>query len=212
MRIIIVLMVLAFSLFSGGRIFANALPALPHSSTLVKGFQALEQGQWELGESLISKAPGSVSAQLFYWKKYSASQPVGKIEWIRISRFIRSHDDWPSLAAMKKNAEAVMPKDLEKSAVITWFQKYSPVSADAKLRYLKALKETKNDAAFRKNLVEYWTKDLFGDRAQAEFLRAHGSILSKSLRNKRLSLLLAHHYYDTASHLASQMGLSLIHI
>lgn len=206
MKVQLFLSVICLSCFFGIGAHSNSLPAVSHSSDLIKGMQALEQNQWEVGEQFLGKAPGSLAGDIYYWMKYSASKPPSNMDWNRVSRFVKSHDDWPAASSMKKNAELIMPRDLSNNAVVSWFKEYAPVTADAKLRYIGALHKTGQKDVARKKLIEYWSEDLFGDGAQAKFLTQYGAVLSKSLRQKRLSFLLANRYYDTALHLAQNIG------
>ncbi len=206
MRAFILIFLLSFSLFRGSFAFALVLPPLPHQAVLIKGLQIIDQGQWSLGERFISNATGTLGGRVFYWLKYSSESKNNNFEWYRISRFIKSHKNWPDLRAMQTNAENVMPADLSHKEIVKWFTSFPPVTSTGRLKNLDALLSMGQYQIFKARLRMYWTSHMFGQEAQEKFIRKYKKDLSHSLHKKRLSFLLAHEYYETALHLSSYMG------
>lgn len=120
---------------------ARALPAIANEQKIKGALQAIEQNQWSYGESILAGTQGgSTSAEAYYWLKYTKNAPP--VSFDRISSFIKSHDNWPNLRAMKSNAEDSMPLTLPARDVIAWFDRFSPVTHQATERYVDALLAT----------------------------------------------------------------------
>ncbi len=182
------------------------LPPLPHQFSLVQGLQVIDQERWSLGERFISSAAGTLPGQIFYWLKYSSDTQKLHFKWYRISRFIKTHKDWPARSNMLKNAERSMPKDLHQKEVIQWFEAFPPVTDNGKLRYLEALLSSKQKDIFNTKLQDYWQHHLFENNTQKTILSQYEMYLSKEDHRNRLNLLLAHEYYEASIHLAPHIG------
>lgn len=179
------------------------LPAIPNEPSLIRGLQAIEQGRWSVGQSILTEARGSLPAEAFYWLKYTNNK--SSVSYDRVTRFIRSHKNWPLLSQMQQTAEEAMPTSLSSQDVVRWFDEFPPVTNQGYERYIDALLNVarpKNAAAQAK---EWWTERVASADLQRRFYQKYKGLLSVEDHKKRLALLMAREYYTPAKNLSLVM-------
>lgn len=184
---------------------ARTLPAIANEQKIKGALQAIEQNQWSYGESILAGTQGgSTSAEAYYWLKYTKNAPP--VSFDRISSFIKSHENWPNLRAMKSNAEAAMPMSLPARDVIAWFDRFSPVTHQATERYVDALLATGKQTQAASVIRDWWHDTLSSASQQREFYQKYSGLLRFEDHKTRLNHLLYNDYTTTARNLAAVMG------
>ena len=183
---------------------SRPLPSISGQSQIQKGLQAIEQNRWSYGESVLTGALGTLPSDAFYWLKYTKS--YGDIEFSRISRFIMSHSDWPSMHLMKKEAERIMPVSFSNREITDWFDRFSPETHDGTMRYIDALIAQNRSEDAKRVIKDWWHDKLVSVDTQREFYGKYKNYLSQEDNRIRLDRLLFADYTTTGRNLASTMG------
>ncbi len=179
------------------------LPSIPNETALIRGLQAIEQGRWSVGEASLTQATGSVPAEAFYWLKYTNNKDP--ISFDRVTRFIRSHANWPLMSKMQVTAEEAMPINLSSVDVVSWFDSFPPVTNQGYERYIDALLAQNRPKNASTQAQKWWTEEVASADIQRRFYQKYKSLLSLEDHKKRLGLLMAREYYTPAQNLSLVM-------
>ena len=163
-----------------------------------------------LSQSELSVARAAFNdAQNRHWKSARASarqvsDPLVEkfVEWLylkhkrsvatyyEITNFIDSNRDWPGLNQLRRRAEEAMPESEPDHAVITWFERYPPMTGAGMRRLGEALIDAGQVDRGQAYIREAWIGHNFNSHEEKSFLRAHKQVLTANDHIARLDRLL----------------------
>ncbi|WP_407174885.1 transglycosylase SLT domain-containing protein [Bradyrhizobium sp. STM 3562] len=151
----------------------------------------------------------------------SISDPVAKklAEWIilrsddngasaeRYRAFIEANPSWPSQTFLRRRLEATLWDDKrEDSAVWSWFENESPLSAKGRFALAKVLL-ARGDRTNAERLVrEAWRNDSMGEETESTALDLFGALLAPSDHKARMDTLLYGSEHEAAMRAAKRLG------
>src|SRR5690606_14178557 len=89
-----------------------------------------------------------------------------KNDFYSYQRFLKVHSDWPDGTVIRMNAEQALLRDAKPSQIIDWFRHHPPVTDDAKLRYILALKQNQQNVTANALLKQEWRNGSFNELNQ----------------------------------------------
>ncbi len=155
-----------------------------------EAFAAAAKGQWSASLDAAAKGRDPLATTYFRWRYYI--QPGATPTFNEIASFIDEHPDWPHVARMLRNAEALLQDrpESDDTFVLDWFERHQPVSTTGKVRLAEAqLRGGLHDAGY-KLLREAWIEGNFARSDERTLLRRHRQLLTRDDHADRLDRLL----------------------
>jgi len=166
-------------------------------ATYKQAFKAAEQGKMEDAKRIAKRARDDVPEKVIRW--LDLIQASTSADWNEITGFMQRNPDWPSMAALRRNAEARMPASLSYQEVRNWFETYPPLTLTGFDRYIVSLMETKSSdkaiALVRKRYID----GTFGSVEERDFRQRYNGLLRPADHAARLDRLLWDGNYDEAA-------------
>ncbi|HSK41013.1 MAG TPA: lytic transglycosylase domain-containing protein [Arenibaculum sp.] len=169
---------------------ANAAAQLSASDVAAyrAAFQAADSGRWDEAHRHAARADERLPAKVVTWMELArVDRPV---DLATVAAFIRANPDWPNTAALRRNAERVMPAWLDPSEVRTWFAVHPPLTGAGVIRYASALLAGGDIAGATELVRERWVGGSFGVQEEREIHARFGTLLRPTDHIDRLDRLL----------------------
>ena len=107
-----------------------------------------------------------------------------------IAYFLERNPSWPLRRYLIRRAEEKFPKNLAPAAVLSWFEKYPPISGIANMRKAQALIDTGQVQRAKSLLKRAWINKDFGRKESPIVSKKFGKYISAREHAKRLDRLL----------------------
>ncbi|MGZ9109293.1 MAG: lytic transglycosylase domain-containing protein [Micavibrio sp.] len=170
----------------------------------LRALQAAKQERWSYAEAQIANTKDPLAARIYYWMYYTDAK--GPFAFNRIASFVDQVPDWPKQGTLALAAEKSIKDDTPAPAVIEWFRKHPPLTADGMKRYLAALKKQAQLKDMVAVLNDWWgDANLTGDQ-QGEILRNYGKLIVKDAHKRRFNTTLHKQQYSNARGIARILG------
>ena len=147
-----------------------------------------EKGQHDRGLSLAKQGQHPLAAKIITWMDLRRQKPGKSFD--EIAAFLEANPDWPSLYALHRNAELVLPKSLSAAQILAWFGDRPPITGAGALRHASALWENRQQDRVRAAVHKYWVTVDFDAKEEAAFYRRFKALLTEKLEIARLDRLL----------------------
>ena len=118
--------------------------------TAVAAIAAKDSG-WDAAYQIVGAAD-PVARDVLTWLRLRA----GDADFADYQAFIAARQDWPGLAALRRQAESVIPANADPQAVIAWFEGGQPLTGAGVVRLVDALQATGQADAAETTLREAW--------------------------------------------------------
>lgn len=153
-------------------------------------------------------APAVASAQSIERRadQWLAIHQKKNANYASMASFINAHPDWPTINAMRGQAEAVMPPSLPDAEVIAWFDKNPPQTGTGAARYAAALLNRNRAADAKKIIEETWIERNMGRDEQRAFYTRFQSHITRDASVKRLDRQLLRGNYTNGRAVAQTLG------
>jgi len=169
---------------------ASAAELSARDAKIAKGaFKALDGHEWKRAERLAQYTKNPIPIKIIRWR--NIVRPSTYLSYHEIARFIKDHPSWPRQKRLRRRAEEAMRNSLPAPEVISWFQKYPPVSTDGQVQLAQAtLAMGKTDKAHA--MLRYiWLNGNFGGKKkERRFYKKFKSLLGGDANVKRMDRLL----------------------
>lgn len=170
----------------------------------LRALQAARQERWSYAESQIANTHDPLAARIYYWMYYTDAK--GPFPFNRIASFVDQVPDWPRQGTLALAAEKSIRDDTPPAAIIEWFRKRKPLTADGMKKYLAALKGQGQIKEIGTVLNEWWgDANLSGDQ-QDEILRNYGKLIGSDAHKRRFNTTLHKKEYSNARGIARILG------
>lgn len=176
---------------------ATVLALAPGSSAALEGrdlelyrtaFRHAEAGRFDAARKAAAEARDRLPAKVIEWM--DLSRPETMADFGALSAFIDGNPDWPSLAVMRRRAEATMPPAMPAEAVRAWFERRPPLSVTGVMRHAEALVTTGDTVAATQIVRQRWVNGAFSVGEEQEFRARYGAMLRPDEHWARLDRLL----------------------
>lgn len=151
-------------------------------------FQAADIGAWDTARGLLGRANDPLPGKVI--RAMDMARLDGDASFAEISAFIRANPDWPTLTALRLQAERVLPADLPAADLIAWFESHPPLTFDATLRYALTLRNAGRDAAAVAYVRDRWPTIQITPNQQDQLLAAFAHALTADDHRARLDALI----------------------
>ncbi|MFA5120416.1 lytic transglycosylase domain-containing protein [Zavarzinia sp.] len=154
----------------------------------MRAFAAGSNGDWDEAASVAAAAKDRTLAKVIDWQRYQARENSNGFD--EIAQFVERNPNWPRRSTTLARAEAAITSDTSSTRLISWFQKYPPVSGIGKLRYGVALMAAGDKARGLLMLRQGWVDADLDSDTEAQILAAYGDRLSQADHIARMNRLL----------------------
>jgi soluble lytic murein transglycosylase len=152
---------------------------------------AADRQQFDEAARLAGQAGDRLLGKIVQWIQYGAAN--GGASFDAIAGFVAANPDWPLLAVLRRQAEAVMPDDLPATQVLAWYKSAAPQTVPGVLRYAGALAASGDAPRAARAVRERWIDGTFTPAEEQDFLLRTGDQLQPADHLARLERLLWDH-------------------
>lgn len=169
----------------------SAAPRILSDSEISLARSALKDAQrkrWKSARATAGKMNDPLAGRLIYWLllKHEKSGAT----YSEIANFIDSNTAWPGLDQLRRRAEEAMPETLSDQTVVTWFERYSPLTGRGKRLLGEAMVASGQRERGEGFIREAWIGHDFSSRDEKSFLAVHRRLLTAEDQIARLDRLL----------------------
>ena len=177
-------------------IFALLLPSMVVATGLSQAdfrrgetaFVAAKSGDWVRVHQIQNEIRDPTLRRLLSWADLVRSK--ANVSFDDRARFIIENPDWPWQRRLRRLAEQSMASGMEPTAVISWFERFEPLTNIGRRVLGEALVATGDRGQAREVIREVWIESDFSASGQREFLERHSRLLTKDTHFRRLDHLL----------------------
>lgn len=114
-------------------------------SVAAAAFRAGDRGDWLEARRIASQASDPVVPKLVIWMD-AIRQPQGGGAFSEVTGFVIDNPDWPLLKLVRQRAEKALTDDVSDAAVLSWFNRFEPLTLPGAKRYVNALRANGENA------------------------------------------------------------------
>ncbi|MBX2830955.1 MAG: lytic transglycosylase domain-containing protein [Rhodospirillales bacterium] len=159
--------------------------------------EAVEDGKTESFTKLLPNFEDPLLQKAAEWMLLTSPNSGHSFE--EITAFIDAHPNWPSQALLRQRAEEAMTDAVPDDAILAWFKRSAPVTADGATRQIKALLGAGQESAAIALVRSSWINENFGNGQERRFLSRYGKYIDQETHQQRLDRLLWEGRLSTAS-------------
>lgn len=171
---------------------------------IVRMIRAARDGDWKKARDLAASSGQPLAGTIYAWLVYDENRD--SVEFVKLSKFLETHPDWPRRAGMRLAAEDALPDDISDARVLAFFKDDSPRTAPGMRRYLDALLKAGDEKKARSVLTEWWRRTPLPAPEQTDFIKRYGRLISQDSHRIRVDALLEARSYTAARAIAPSVG------
>jgi soluble lytic murein transglycosylase len=152
-----------------------------------RAFAAARANRWSAARRHASRGHDPQLHKILYWLELAG--PAAK-DFSAITSFVERNPGWPRLDDLRRRAEEVINSEVSDQAVLAWFGRHEPVTAQGAIRFAEALIAAGNVGDGERRLRRAWVLGTFTARNERAFLRRHRNRLRAEDHVARLDRLL----------------------
>ena len=134
-------------------------------------FAAIETGRYDKARKIAENAGDRLPAKVIHWLVLRKGNKLS--EFAALADFIADNPDWPALHVLRRRAEEAVDSRVGDERLISWFEKYPPLTGIGKLRFAEAQLRRGKTELGEKLLLEAWISGNFTRQQERAFLRNH---------------------------------------
>lgn len=166
---------------------ANTLSAA-QQDIYAKAFSAAQAEKWREARAAAASGKDALLDKALHWM--DLTRPDTDATFAEITAFLHANPDWPHRNTLRLRGEQKMPEDIPATAVSLWFEEFPPLTQDARLRQMAALKVSGHTEKLTKLVHTAWRRSVFSRSAETEFLKDYAGLLRAQDHASRLDWLL----------------------
>ena len=151
-------------------------------------FAAIESKNWPKALRLAAEGENPLPGKVILW--LDLTRAASKPGFEALAAFLIDNPDWPSQKTLRAKAELAMPFSLPATQVIAWFEHFSPVSREGRIRLAEALGEVGRSEEKIDLIRRIWVEENFPRRDSKAFYARYKSVLLPEDHVARLDRLL----------------------
>ncbi|MBU2956372.1 lytic transglycosylase domain-containing protein [Paracoccus sp. C2R09] len=163
--------------------FAGLLGVLPLSEPLraeepgamALALAAADVSDWVTARAAAQRA-GPLAQAMIGWQALQ----TGHGKFADYARFVRDHGDWPGMARIRRNGDALLRPGLAADDLRIWFEDHEPASLSA----LEAMAEILSPDEAREARIRFFLTQPMTAADEARLLAAHGATLTPYLARR----------------------------
>ena len=189
----------------GAGLFISALLwGNPCTASQTEALLAIEKQEWTRAFAAVQAEGDPLLEDIYFWRRFQADDGQGTFE--SISHFIDSHPRWPNKRALRLHVEERLSGQEDPAALVRWFDKKPPLSAEGLDAYAKALLRLNKRPQFKAMINDWWATTLMARPEQKYIYRRYGTNISLESHRKRFDKLLFNRQYSNARAIAQVLG------
>ncbi len=168
-----------------------AFAALPSEQNFRRGeaaFAAAKAGDWLKVREIGNGISDPTLQNLLTWADLIRSTANASFE--DRANFILENPEWPWQRRVRRLAEESMRATMRPEAVISWFERFEPLTNQGRQLLGTALLAVGNHVQGREVLRDAWIKRDFSAAEEQHFVQRFGTLLTKDAHSRRLDWLL----------------------
>ena len=134
-------------------------------------FAAIETGRYDKAQKIAENGGDRLPAKVIHWLVLRKGNKHP--DFAALADFIADNPDWPALHELRRRAEEVVDSRVGDERVISWFEKFPPITGMGKLRFAEAQLRRGQTESGEKLLLEAWISGNFTRQQERAFLRNH---------------------------------------
>lgn len=201
-------LVLALAVFA--TVPAAAAPAAldPSRAALyAQAFALAEAGRWPEARQMARAGRDPILDKVLTWLDLKRAD--GEATFIELDAFLRANPNWPHRNTLRIRAERALPDIMGPTALLDWFREFPPITQDAKLRQMAALKAVGRTDELARLARDSWRKTVYARTSEEAFLRDFGALLRPEDHATRTNWLLWEGHTDSASRMLGRLPADL---
>lgn len=182
-----------------------APPAVGVSTAVLrKALQAIDDNDLAAANAIAASLP-AFERDIVTWM--AIRRDVSGLTPQAITDFAARNPDWPSVAIMRRRAEASLARQpLPPADVVAAFAGSRPITEQGTLALTRALTALGRKKEAAEVLGRYWTTDTLSPQEDAAILREFGDVLTRAQHRTRFDLLMYNDRIVQAASLAARLG------
>jgi len=152
----------------------------------------------------LGKAQNPLLAKIVSWLKLT--EPGSRGDFADVATFIADSPDWPGQTALRQRAEASLPADMPREAVLAWFKAQPPITVPGAIRFAEALMDAGDDEAAAVILRSTWIERDFTRSDERYFRGLFRDVLRREDELARLDRLLWDRRSSASKRQARRLG------
>ncbi len=165
-----------------------AMLALSPSAATAQSGTSQDGSEWDRARAALSGNRSEAMAQaIARWKLLTSSD---RFPFLDYASFLSSYPGFPEEAKLRLAAEAALEREtVEPARIVSFFDRYPPVTNQARAQYALALSAVGRPEA-RQVALEAWRGGVMGERAQAALSAQLAPVLTPADHDARMDALL----------------------
>ena len=164
-------------------------------------FAAAKAGDWERVDQIRNEVNDDTLRNILAWVALIRSK--APVSFDDRASFIIENPDWPWQRRLRRLAEKSMKPDVEPATVLSWFERFEPLTDTGRRRLGEALLAAGERDRAREVIRKAWIESDLSEVEQREFLKRHDRRLTKDTHSERLDHLLWNGDSDQAQRMFS---------
>jgi soluble lytic murein transglycosylase len=156
----------------------EAAPLSPDLAALKQANDLVRHGKGKDAMALAASMSDPVAAKLVEWARLRHSDSEAGFD--RYAAFMRANPDWPSMALMRRRAEAKLWQERRDSASVNRFIGSEPTSALGRLALARAEMSEGNRAAAESKVRAVWQSESLTAETEAAVLATFPDVLTRA--------------------------------
>ncbi len=141
-----------------------------NGARLAAAIEAVSESNWQEARRLAARVGEPIALEIIDWYALRA----GEGNFADYEHFLSENADWPGLAKIAKEGEAMMPENLSSQRVLAYFSAQKPQTGFGVLRYAAALPRAEGRAV----ITAAWRDMELTPEERALFLQQHRRLLA----------------------------------
>ncbi len=167
-------------------------------------FAAARQGDWAKVRHIADRVSDPTLEKLLVWTDLIRSE--ANVPFSDRANFIRENPEWPWQRRLRRLAEESMSQTMPPTAVISWFERFEPLTTTGRVRLGAALLATGQQTRGQNIIRNAWINDDFSTAEEQEFVLRYGRLLTTESHLQRLDRLLWEGDRDQALRMFPRVG------
>ncbi len=169
-----------------------------------EAFALAQDGRLAEARRTASYGKSPLLEKTLRWLDYQDAR--GKAGYEEVSRFVRDNPDWPAQIVLRQRAEEKMPAGLPDAEVISWFDRFEPVTGAGALRYLRALLKRGDKQRAAEIARKAWREETFNRGDERPFYKLAKPFLERDDHLVRWERLTSARLASAAKRQARRLG------
>ncbi|MBB4265784.1 lytic transglycosylase domain-containing protein [Roseospira visakhapatnamensis] len=164
----------------------SGVPSSSEAVRLRAALDAVERRDYNTAMATAGGLRDPLARTVVQWARFKA----GLGTFTGISRFMKSHSDWPHQRSLRRAAERALTGREDPRRLLDWFESHPPLTTDGMVARARALLTVGRQDEARRAARTAWVDGRFSESKQKSFFNQFRSFLRVEDHERRLSSLI----------------------